>query len=357
MARETVEIALRLDPNDGEALWLRTDLSASTPELYIDDLRRRAEAAPAPFTFYALGRTLEALGAFAPAFQAIAQGAAIVRARLRYDVEQDVRVLDDLRERQTRASVRTGGAAAAETRPIFVLGMPRTGTSLVERILLTAHAQVRSLGEPPAFHRAVLDLAAAAGAPDAAAGRLGALELDPARLGESYLDILGRPSGWVIDKRPLNVLHVAAIRAALPQARIVLVERDAADAGWAVFKTPFAGGAYPYSYELTETGRYVAAHKRLEAHWRREFGDEILSLRYEDLIADFEPQARRLLAFCGLPWEPACLDFHRSTAAATSASAMQVRRPVYASSVGLWRRYERELRPLTQALAEVDRSA
>ena len=350
-AREHVAIALRLNPDDAEAVWLRSDLGGGSDgeASLVDDLRRRARERPSPLVLYALGRELERLGDAAAAFAAVAEGAASMRETFRYDVEHDVALLDARTRRHAAAALGPGGRRASAAKPIFVLGLPRTGTSLIERVL-SAHSQVRSLGEPPAFDRAILDLAAAGGATNPETARLDALRLDPARLGSAYLDILGRPQGVFIDKRPLNVLHVAAILAALPQARIVLVERDSADAGWAIFKTPFAGGAYPYSYDLAETGRYLAAMRRLQDHWRSAFGDDILSLRYEDLVADFEPQARRLLAFCGLPWEDGCLDFHRSAEAATSASAMQVRRPLYSSSVGLWRRYEAELRPLTDAL-------
>lgn len=351
-AREHIAIALDLDPGDGEALWLRSDLgAASGAAARVDDLRRRTASAPSALAFFALGRELERLGDDAPAFDAVARGAALMRASFTYDGARDIALMDERRRLHTAAALPDRpGLRGAATKPIFVLGLPRTGTSLVERVL-GAHSQVGSLGEPPAFDRAVLDLAAAGGAAYADAARLDVLGADPAALGEAYVEILGAPPGWVVDKRPLNVLHVAAIRAALPQARIVLVERDARDAGWAIFKTPFAPGAYPYSYDLTETGRYLAASERLHDHWRRTFGDDILSLRYEDLVSDFEPQARRLLAFCGLPWEDACLRFHDSPAAATSASAMQVRRPIYASSIGLWRRYEPQLRPMTAALA------
>ena len=148
---------------------------------------------------------------------------------------------------------------------------------------------------------------------------------------------------------PLNYLYCGWIRAALPAARIVHVSRGPMAACYAMYKTLFED-AYPFSYDLTDIGRYYLAYRRLMEHWQRIMPEAILSLSYEALIADQLGETRRLLAHCGLDWEPACADFQRNPAASTTASAAQVRRALYDSSVAQWRHYESQLEGLRALL-------
>lgn len=257
--------------------------------------------------------------------------------------------MDALRREHDRLAVDRAGAGLAGPAPVFVVGAPRTGTSLMER-MLGAHPELHALGEPPGFDRALHDLAQARGARSEVEVRRLALALDPQALARRYLSEVGEDGRRrFIDKRPGNTLNVAAIRAALPDARVLLVDREPMDAGWALLKTPFAG-AYPWSYDLDDLGRWLAAHGRLADRWAAEFPETVLRVGYERLVARPEAELRRVLDFCGLPWSELCLRFHLSPAPATSASALQVRRPVYASSVGAWRRLESELAPLRARL-------
>jgi hypothetical protein len=154
---------------------------------------------------------------------------------------------------------------------------------------------------------------------------------------------------YFIDKLPFNFLYAGLIHLALPRAKIVNLRRQPLDTCYAVYKQLFRD-AYPFSYDLDELGRYYLAYDALMQHWNTVMPGVIHTVSYEDVVADVECATRRLLDYCGLPWEDACLQFHRSTRAATTASALQVRQPVYDTSVGKWRRYARQLEPLRAQL-------
>jgi hypothetical protein len=239
--------------------------------------------------------------------------------------------------------------------PIFIIGMPRTGTTLVER-MLGNHSQVTSVGEAVDFPE---EMTAAARATHARLGLtdshlLGAsLQMDYGEVGRRYVAAvrdLAAAQPYTIDKLPFNFRYAGLIHKALPNAAIVHLTRDPMDTCYAVFKTSFIN-AYHFSYNLEELAEYFIAYRRMMDHWHAVMPGVILDVRYEDLVADPQPQCRRLLEHCGLPWEDDVLDFHRSTKPATTASAMQVRRPIYKSSVQKWRNFTRELQPVLRRLA------
>ena len=158
-------------------------------------------------------------------------------------------------------------------------------------------------------------------------------------------------SPWMIDKLPFNFLYCGLIHRALPNAKIIHMTRDPMDTCYAVYKTLF-GQAYPFSYDLDELAAYFLAYRRLMDHWHEVMPGQILNVAYEDVVADTESAARRLTEYCGLQWERECLEFHTSRAATTTASAAQVRQPVYSSSVQKWRHYEQQLAPLQARLLD-----
>jgi hypothetical protein len=178
--------------------------------------------------------------------------------------------------------------------------------------------------------------------------------IDFVRLGELYLEGVtgyGERGPCLIDKMPLNFLYIGLIHLALPGARIIHVRRHPMASCHAIFKTLFRMG-YPYSYSLDDIGRYYLAYHRLMAHWRTAIPASFIDLDYEALIDDQEGGTRRLLEYCGLEWQDACLEFHRNTSPAATASAVQVRRPLYRSSLEQWRHYETQLAPLARMLEE-----
>ncbi len=244
------------------------------------------------------------------------------------------------------------GASALPDRPIFIVGMPRTGTTLVDSIL-SAHRDVRSAGElqamPLAIKRAtgtqsrlILDTETIAAS----------ARLSPAAIGRDYLararQHAGAESGIFTDKLPLNFLYIGYIARALPHAAIICLRRNPMDTVWSNYKNLFATTStfYGWSYDLMDTAGYYALFDRIMAFWRERFPGRVLELGYEALIADQEGETRRLLDHCGLPWDADCLRFHETDAAVATPSAQQVRNPLHAGSVGKWRAYARHLQPV-----------
>jgi hypothetical protein len=227
--------------------------------------------------------------------------------------------------------------------------MPRSGTTLVDRILSGSDA-VESRGELNDLALAVTQLTPAA---DGKRKRIAmARDIVPKELGAAYAHAV---RSWadgpahLLDKTPLNFLYAGLIAKALPRARIVHVRRHPMAVGHAMFKTLFRMG-YPFSYDLTDIGRYFGAYAKLMTHWRAMLGPRLIEIGYENLVDDLEGESRRLVAACGLDWNDACLAFHKNKSPSVTASAAQVRRPLYRDSLDLWRRYEAQLAPLANAL-------
>jgi hypothetical protein len=177
-------------------------------------------------------------------------------------------------------------------------------------------------------------------------------KLDFHALGEAYISGTRPLRGdvpYFIDKLPFNYLYAGLIHLALPRAKIINVQRHPMDTCYAVYKQWFKD-AYPFSYKLDELGDYYVAYHQLMRHWNEVMPGVIHTLQYESLVADIDGETHRLLQYCGLPWEDQCLRFYQNTQASTTASALQVRQPVYASSVGKWRHYARHLEPLRAQL-------
>ena len=301
----------------------------------------------------AIAKEQEDLGAYAEAFAHLAAGKTAGRRQRDYDFGRDEALFDALIE--AMPGVPDGPAGHDSARPIFIIGMPRSGTTLVERIL-SSHPEVMSCGELQDFG-VVLKRASGSTTrllidPDTA--RRGA-QVDWSRLGAAYIESTRAVSGArprFIDKLPHNFLYAGYIARALPNARIVCLRRDPMDTCLGNFRQLFAQTSpfYDYSFDLRDTGRYYLQFERLMRHWHAVFPGRIHEVRYEDLVADQEATTRALLAACGLSWDPACLQFERNTAPVATASAVQVREPIHARSLQRWKRFERELEPLRELL-------
>jgi hypothetical protein len=271
------------------------------------------------------------------------------RRHMQYSVDTDLQIIAKIREvfDAGRFDGRAEGCDRAE--PIFIVGMPRTGTTLVERIL-ASHSGVYAAGELNDFSLELIRLTSAATGP-ARRSRLdfvaATAQVDFKELGEAYLSAtrpLRDASPRFVDKLPFNFLYAGLIHLALPRAKIVNLQRHPLDTCFAVYKQLFKD-AYPFSYDLEELARYYVAYDELMRHWNAVMPGVILTLRYEDVVADIEVATRRLLEYCGLPWEEGCLRFHEHRQASTTASATQVRLPLYDTSVGKWRHVAQQLEP------------
>lgn len=343
-------------PSDGDAWYNRATLRRQTPERnHVAQLRAVLAAsttgAPQTALHYALAKELEDLGEYAASFAALRQGAAARRRVLSYQVETDEQAIATIFRSFDRDWFERAGAGLDVQGPIFVVGLPRSGTTLVERILVR-HEQVSSVGEVNDFALAVMRTVGPAGGKEELIRR--ATRVDPAALGESYWHAIqgyGHSTPFVIDKTPLNYLYLGLIARALPRARIVHLRRHPLASCYAMYKTLFRMG-YPFSYDLEDLGRYYIAYHRLMNYWRALLPGKFLDLDYESLVDDQEGATRKLLGHCGLPWQDACLSFHESAAPTATASAAQVRRPIYRESRDLWRHYTKDLAPLAHLLAQ-----
>ncbi|MEZ6003720.1 MAG: sulfotransferase [Planctomycetota bacterium] len=301
-----------------------------------------------PSMFFALGKALEDAGEYDEAFRWYGKGNRARRHRIQYDprnLESMTNLLIEVLGQEFFD--RKVDVPTSQERPIFVVGMPRSGSTLVEQIL-ASHPEVNGVGEIP-------DLGATLGSlSETTAGRIRAVAeasgAELARLGRVYMDRLRKHGGdapRIVDKFLANFLHLGFIHKALPGARIVYTTRDAMDNCLACYKVLFTSNL-PYAYNLEEIAHYLHCVQRVMDHWRKFMPEQILTVAYEDMVADPEAQSRRLLEFLGLPWDERVLRFHETERRVDSASSTQVRRPIYKDSVAKWKKFEGHLQPLQE---------
>ena len=304
---------------------------------------------------HALAKSYEDEGDFERALATLAAPKRVKRMAFEYDFN----AYDAPLFGAAKASVNVSGASAIAAQPIFVVGMPRTGTTLFERIL-ASHADVESIGEADAFARAIKRTAKANYPGLININALGAgLSAAPEAVGQSYLaQAADRAMGGkarFVDKLPLNFFFAGLIHKAMPNARIVCVRRGAMDSIVANYMQFVRSDSvrYAYQFDLADTARYYAAFDDLCAHWRTNLpASRFSEFQYERLVANQEAETRRLLEFCGLSWDPRCLAFHENPQPAVTASSLQVRQPINAASVGRWKRYGQGVAPALQVLQQ-----
>ena len=303
---------------------------------------------------FALGKALADLGRHDQSFGHLLAGNTIKRQQIVYEEEKVLRSFERAQAEFTPKLVQDSrGLGHPSPVPVFIVGMPRSGTTLVEQ-MLASHPKVFGAGEVDYFADALAELRGSAGAPLGLAHevpRVVGAELR--QLGAAYFERISAeaPAAQrITDKMPQNFRLAGLIHLALPNARIIHCRRDPIDTCLSCFSLLFAG-EQPYSYELGELGRFYRGYERLMEHWRRVLPKEVmLEIDYEDLVTDFENRARQILAHCDLEWNDACLTFYKTQRPVNTASMIQVRRPIYRSSIGRWRPYERMLGPLLEAL-------
>jgi tetratricopeptide (TPR) repeat protein len=355
-ARTRLEQALAINPANANAHWLLSGLEKARDREHVQQLEALLAGSDIAdpdeaYLAYGLGKELEDLEDWPAAFAAFSRGAAARRRYLRYDEAADAAMFKTLSETYTRDWLAKRPQGCDSEAPIFIVGQPRTGTTLIERIL-TSHSAVHSAGELRQFESACRRLLRNRGDGSSAAVFHAAGELDPGELGRAYMTLTKPMQGNLprfVDKLPLNFRLLPLILAALPNARVVHVRRSPMDACFASFKQLFAD-AYPHSYEQGEMARHHARYYALMSDWRERFGERYYEVDYEAVAADPEPHARALIEFLRLPWEDACLEFYRQRGAVTTASVVQVREAAHTRSVGRWRRYEAQLQPMVNEL-------
>jgi tetratricopeptide (TPR) repeat protein len=303
---------------------------------------------------FALGTAFAELGLAERSFPHLLKGNALKRRQIVHDEPAVLRSFERIRAAYTERVMRDKeGLGDPATVPVFVLGMPRSGSTLVEQIL-ASHPKIFGAGELSEFEDASAGLGGANGAPISSLEEISSLTGDQLRrLGASYVEsvrALAPAAERIVDKMPGNFRLAGLIHLALPNARIIHTMRDPIDTCLSCFSKLFAGDQ-PYCYDLGELGRYYRAYEALMQHWREVLPEGVmLDVQYEAVVADIEREARRIIAHCGLEWDGACLSFYKTRRIIRTASAAQARRPIYNSSVGRWRPYSGMIGPLFEAL-------
>ena len=359
---------IALAPGLGEAYWGLADLkvAAITPT---EEAAMAAELGKADRSaedrihlHFALGKAMEDRSDFDRAFENYAQGAALRRAAMPHDADETTALTQRSIARFTLNLVdaATGGCQAPD--PIFIVGLPRAGSTLVEQIL-ASHSSVEGTMELAEIGLIAKSLkgsfeSGSAGDADPLQYPDTVIHLSPAQLtalGEKYIENtrihrpLGRP--YFTDKMPSNFQHIGLIQLILPNAKIIDIRRHPLGACFSAFKQHFAQGQN-FSYDLEDLGKYYRDYVELTGHFDRVMPSRIHRMIYEDLVEDADAEIRRLLDYCGLPFEENCLHFYRNDRAVRTVSSEQVRRPIFRDGLEQWRNFESHLGPLKTALGD-----
>jgi tetratricopeptide (TPR) repeat protein len=354
-SKALLQTIIGIQPDSPQAHWALATATKARDHDHIQQMQRLVDRPgnhprALAFYYYALGKEHEDLEEWDAAFDAFSKGAGQRRMTVEYDEASEIEMFDYLHHTFTAEWLDDGEDGHDSAAPIFVLGQPRSGTTLIERII-GSHSQVHAAGELQQFGLAIRRLSNYQDPKRFSAGLLqAATKLDSRKIAGLYLETTKKMQGNTprfIDKLPQNYLFIPLILKALPNAKIVHLVRDPRDASFASFKQLFAD-AYLHSYEQREMARHHARYWHLMNHLREQFRGRFFDISYEATVHDLETHARNLVEYLELPWEDACLNFHKQKAAVSTASAVQVREPAHTRSVGRWRRYESQLAPMLE---------
>jgi tetratricopeptide (TPR) repeat protein len=365
-AIEALDVCLTLNPLDFEAQGMRSSLKKqSSKHNHIDELKNVLgnEILPSEGKInicYALAKECDDINDTEQSFIFLKQGASQRRQQMSYNVDVDIEIIAAIKATYKQNIFNKGLSGDESAEPIFILGLPRTGTTLVERIL-SSHSDVFAAGELDNFGREMMKLSGNAKPTDKnndlknlSRSNLVSQSsmIDFAELGENYINSTRPLTGHTrrfIDKLPFNYLYAGLIHLALPNAKIINMTRHPMAACYAIYKQLFRD-AYPFSYDFKDLAQYYIAYHQLMEHWKSVMPNMIYELSYENVVADIEGESKKLLHFCDLSWQEQCLRFYENKQASTTASASQVRQPIYSSSVERWRSYSEQLKPLQELL-------
>lgn len=361
-AQKTFEHAMTINPDEVAPYVFMAQAKKITPN---DSIFARLEQeanktdsmsqTKAMSLHFAMGKSLDDLKEYDRAFPHFLEGCRIKRSRIQYSAKnQDLACLNIRKFFNQENLARLSGSGESSDLPIFVLGMPRSGTTLVETIL-ASHPDVFAAGELHDILRIANQPKPGVKSEGFPLSMQGLTADDITAMGKRYVANLRKHSAVakrITDKMPANFMALGLIHLMLPNAKIVHVMRNPADICLSSFTKNFNNSQY-HSYDLVEMGRFYVNYAKLMEHWRAVLPENsFYDIQYEELVADPENQSRELLDFCGLEWDDACLTPHKTERSIKTASVTQVREPVYTSSVERWRRYEKHLQPLLDTLGE-----
>lgn len=356
LASDYLQRAIALKPHQAESWWQRADLVKQLSQSELEQLQQLATTATsqkdqASF-YYSLYSAYDKAGLYQEAFEALQQGAMAKRRTLNYSEARELAELTNIAQHFAPELLQQPAVdPALGSQVIFILGMPRSGTTLVEQII-SCHSQVIAGDELFELGRASSDLLQQKQVhkayPDWASDFSAQ---DWHQLGSNYLQgtaYLQQKSRFT-DKMPLNFKAIGLIHKALPGARIIHCRRSAMDTIWGCYRQLFADGI-AFSYDLEELKHYYLAYRRLMNYWQQQLPQKILTVDYELLVTEQEPQSKKLLEFLDLPWQEQCLDFHQNNRSVHTVSNSQVRQPMFHSSIGSWKKYHSQLADLAAEL-------
>lgn len=361
-AREALDRAIELNPDDFESYVMRSSLQTQDPDSNnVDSLvaaldRLGEDDRGRVPLYYSLAKELEDIEDYDRSFDYLEKGATARRASLTYRLGDDLEMMRMMRKHYSKDVFESDGQGFVNAEPIFIIGLPRTGILLVDRIL-GAHSVVRATPEARTFaveglkHCALVKPEIVNTPAELVPA---SLRLNLTDLGEDYV-ASARPAANLtahfIDKRSQNFVFAGLIHRALPKAKIVWLQRDPMDTCYAIYKTLFKE-VYEYSYDLQELATYYVAYDKLMAHWREVMPGAIHVVQYEDLVQDSRPVIEALLDYCHLGWEEGCLRYQQTGGPGGSASSAQLRQELHRRSIGKWRCYEKQLQPVYDILEE-----
>lgn len=365
-AAETLDQALSVNPGSAHAWILRGQIkkfTADDPDLA--KLETVLAALPGRDTtqmartllHFTLGKAWMDVGDGDQAFAHLNAGNRLKRSTLRYNADATRRWMASIGRAFTPDLIQKfDGAGDPSETPIFIIGMPRSGTTLAEQIL-SSHRDVIGIGESPLLDRLAKSFPGNGSPPPGYPALLAALtRADLARLGRTYVAGIstGSAHARIVDKMPTNFLYAGLIHLMLPNARIIHCRRNPLDTCISCYSKHFIAGV-EFSYDLAELGAFYRDYQQLMAIWREILPPErFLEIDYEEVVEDVETQSRRMVAFCGLDWDEACLSFHLNSRQVRTASNLDVRRPIHQDSVDRWKAYESHLIPLIESLSSQD---
>lgn len=354
--------AIKIKPDHVDAHYNRANIKSFTlndPDLTA--LRSLAENESLPYekrtiVHFALAKGLDESGEYAEAFKHLRSGNQFERSRIQYDEAAEIRRFNNIANVFTKTLFNNFRSSEYSTlTPVFVVGMPRSGSTLIEQIL-SSHPEVYGAGELSIMEAEVIGFLNSLNPSIQYPECISSLDEDALKEArEVYLRHLEIPDGKtrVIDKMPENFMNIGLIRLMFPHARIIHTMRDSRDTCLSCYSKHFSSG-HQYSYDLGELGRHYRRYHKLMNHWREVLPkDTFLDVLYEDVVENLEAQARRLTDFCGLPWDDRCLHYYKNNRPVKTASDVQVRRKIYRNSIGRWKKYETELSPLLSELNDL----
>ena len=336
-------------------------LEKATDKKHIEQMQEILRSTKRPpdqnvFMYYAIGKEFEDLEEWEAAFKYFKKAGDAVASVANYDINADIQLIDKIIEVCDGSWLNDGNEVppneAGPKEPIFIVGLPRTGTTLTDRIV-ASHSKVQSVGETQ-FMQMVLRRESGIESEEKMTPEMieAGAKLDIRKIGDGYIEMLSYRLGdepMFVDKLPFNILYLGFIAKTFPKARIIRMKRNPMDSCFSMYKQVFTW-AYKFSYTLEGLGQFYVAYNRLLDHWQKTLADRLIEVEYEDLVADQEKQTRILLDRLGLEFEEACLNFDKNETPSATASSIQVREKIHTRSVDRWKNYEKQLQPLREYL-------